>query len=282
MSGSQSMTENRFGFVLTVHTEVTLWKIWCISGLFPHVKAVQNGMVRFVYTLIQKQICITHQGEKHCGVNVVLFLLSLTVCRSLSEQWPCLTVWEMSVFVRRWNLLWSFLLHNGRGPCNLPACCAWCSSVISWIFLQSESSCSLHRLIKAGVSLWPCRRDGGGLQRATPSLSSNWMGFGEMTTSAWHGALQSTPVPCAVPHPCLLLSVYAGECSELIYGSLSRSVLGLCFSKGLSLNGESPLLLTPFTLRIMCRDYWFISCCEFEVGHAEALRRETWDILQDQ
>ncbi len=120
------------------------------------------------------------------------------------------------------------------------------------------------------------------LQRAAPTLSSNWMGFGEMTTSAWHGALQSTPVPCAVPHPCLLLSVYAGECSELIYGSLSLSVLGLGFSKGLSLNGESPLLLTPFTLGIMCRDYWFISCCELEVGHAEALRWETWDILQDQ
>lgn len=161
MSGSQSMTKNCFGFILTVHTEVTLWKIWCISSLFPHMKAAQNGMVRFVYTLIQKQICITHHWKKHCSVNVVLFLLSLTVCRSPSEQWPCLTVWEMSVFVLRLNLLWSFLLHNGRGPCNLPACCAWCSSVISWIFLQSESSCSLHRLIKAGVSLWPCRRDGG-------------------------------------------------------------------------------------------------------------------------
>lgn len=54
-----------------------------------------------------------------------------------------------------------FCFTMGRGPCNLPACCAWCSNVISWIFLQRESSYSLRRLIKAGVSLWPCHRDGG-------------------------------------------------------------------------------------------------------------------------
>lgn len=163
----------------------------------------------------------------------------------------------------------------GRGPCNLLACCARCSSVISWIFLQRESLCSLRRLIKAGVSRWPLPQRWRGLQRATPSLSSNWMGFGEMTTSAWHGALQSTPVPCAVPHPCALLCADAGECLQLIYGSLSRPTLGLCFSKGLSLNGETPLLLTPFTSHIMRRDYWFISCCVFEEGHSEAPSRET-------
>ncbi len=152
MSGSQSMSENLFGFILTVHTEVTLWK----SDAYPvyfHMWKRPRMEWSDSFTLIQKQICITHQGKKLCSVNVVLFLLSLAVCRSPSEQWPCLTVWEMSVFVLRWNLLWSFLLHNGRGPCNVPACCAWCSSVISWIFLQSESLCSLNRLIKAGVSL---------------------------------------------------------------------------------------------------------------------------------
>ncbi len=47
----------------------------------------------YSFTLSSKNRSASHiRGKKHCSVNVVLFLLSLTICRSPSEQWPCLTV----------------------------------------------------------------------------------------------------------------------------------------------------------------------------------------------
>lgn len=67
-----------------------------------------------------------------------------------------------------------------------------CSKVISWIFLQRQRLCSGCRLIKAGPAL---ERPPAAQLSATPSLSSNWMGCGEMATSTWPGAPQSTSLP---------------------------------------------------------------------------------------
>lgn len=67
-----------------------------------------------------------------------------------------------------------------------------CSKVISWIFLQRERLCLGCSLIKAGPAL---ERPPAARLSTTPSLTSNWMGCGEMATSTWPGAPQSTSLP---------------------------------------------------------------------------------------
>lgn len=88
--------------------------------------------------------------------------LSSFIRRPLGQNNDLASRSERRLFLCRDEILAGvFCFTMGRGPCNLPACCARCSNVISWIFLQRESSCTLRRLIKAGVSLGPRRRDGG-------------------------------------------------------------------------------------------------------------------------